>query len=327
MKTALVLIILFSVFSIGFNLFRLFSKADQKERDAPNATIISKNRVIQGSGIDPNDVKYLYGVPVTTVDELEEWRVLKGFSDAICGHLSDLMRTAESGKCEDYSALNEQWNVYYSRLRALCIRHKLWNGMLNDHQIFYPTEKQLHLEENLRKRFLDACEIGIDTAYIADGRRSEVFIYLFSQPNKEAVRKKMIRALAGDDLEKKKLYRRVCADMVRDGILSERYNEAGTLVVKKKRVRKKAPEVINLEPSSFSPTLYSKIDCQMIYKIKHTVGVPENVDREGNRCEFTSLSRGERYYTSLQRCTCVAFENGNNPCKHMVALAKYLRYI
>lgn len=287
----------------------------------------SKNRVIQGSDLDKNDVKYLNGVPVSTTDELKEWWVIKGFSNAICGHLSELMREAESGKCKDYSALLEQWNTYYDRLRALCIRHKLWNGMLNDRQIFLPTEKQLSLEDDLRKRFLEACESGIDKAYDSDYMRGQIGNYLLLQYKHESVRRKMVNDLAGSNLKIRKQYREICTEMVRDGVLSEKHNKSGDLVVKIKKPAEKKEAPVVLAPSIFSKELYANIDYQMMCKVKHTVGTPENVDRAGNRCEFTSLSRGERYYTSLQCCTCIAFENGSNPCKHMVALAKYLLYI
>ncbi len=327
MEKVLVLLALFSVFLIVFNLCRLLAQASRKEEELSNATVISGNRVIQGSAIDKNDVKYLYGAPVSTTDELKEWGVIKGFADAICAHLSELMREAEDGKCKDYAALSEQWNIYYGRLRALCIRHKLWNGMLNDRQIFLPTEKQLSLENDLRRRFSEACESGIDKAYESDYMRDQINNYLILQPKHESVRRIMVNDLAGSSSKIRKQYRKICTEMVRDGVLSEKHNKAGDLVVKRKKTveKKKAPVV--LAPSIFSRELYANIDYQMMCKVKHTVGTPENVDRAGNRCEFTSLSHGERYYTSLQCCTCVAFENGSNPCKHMVALAKYLSYI
>ena len=40
---------------------------------------------------------------------------------------------------------------------------------------------------------------------------------------------------------------------------------------------------------------------------------------------FTSKTSGERYTTSLERCTCPAFYKGY-ACKHMLALAMHLGY-
>ena len=50
-----------------------------------------------------------------------------------------------------------------------------------------------------------------------------------------------------------------------------------------------------------------------------------NVDNEKNTAEYISVSRGDHYYTSLEKCTCPAYSK-SYPCKHMVALANYLGY-
>lgn len=274
------------------------------------------------------ETRYINGQPVKTPDDLDEWWVLKGFSEAIAGRLGELMRLAEEGDISDYADARAEWNTLYTRLRDLCICHKLWNPAIGDRRIFVPTQSQLYAEEDLRSRFEEACELGIDFAYTRDRMRKEILDHLQMRPQHSDVRQNMVRKLAGDDAERKKLYRKECSRMAADGLLSETHDEKGRLVVKKKRKRVSSQDTpIVMEPSVFHPEIYKSIDHRMWSKVKYTVGQPENVDRQKNCCEFHSLSRGELYHTSLTQCTCEAFISGYFPCKHMVALAKYLKYI
>lgn len=327
----LLAIIVFAVIAIIANRNR--SMSNDNTLDMPDSSLYpDRNRII-GSGSTiryGGDTKYVNGVPVSTTDQLTEWYVLKGFADAISGHLCELMQLAEKGDCENYTELQEDWNTYYTRLRDLCIRHKMWNVAIGDNRIFIPTPSQLRAEKELHARFLVACELGIDNAYIRNGIRKKILDYLLAQPYHVAVRRRMVRELAGDDDEQRKKYRMECNNMVLEGILSETRDERGRLLIKKKRKaasKGKSAADDCLEPSVFHYEIYKSIDYRMWCKVKHTVGQPENVDMSNNRCEFHSLSRGELYHTSLTQCTCKAYKNGSSPCKHMVALARHLRYI
>lgn len=274
------------------------------------------------------DRRYIDGKPVSTTEDMTEWWVLKGFSEAIGAHLIALENDMLDGQFLDYDDAKKQWDMYYGRLRDLCIRHKLWNPALNDREIFVPTNAQLALEEQLFQRIEAACEIGISESYQFTVKSKEILDYIRDQPGHAAVRRQMVSELAGNDPNIKDEYRKVCRRMVKDGILSETHDEKGRLLLKKKRARRKeVEEWAGLPPSIFSSSLYQNIDYRMLCKVKHTVGTPESLDRDGNRCQFQSLSTGEVYKTSLEKCTCPAFENGYNPCKHMVALAKHLGYI
>lgn len=266
--------------------------------------------------------------PVETTDDFREWGVLKGFADAIHGHLEEIMRFAEAGDIENYKEARDEWHTFYERLRSHCIQHRLWNPALNDRQVFIPTCKQLRAEERLFASFDEACELGIDTAYDRACMTKDILSYLEDKPRHASVRRVMVNCLAGTDETLKKQYRRVCDRMVSDGILAESHNESGVLVVRKKRKRTpKAVPPFEMEPSVFRPELYTSIDHNLWSKVYYTVGQPEKVDLQKKCCEFHSLSRGEIYHTSLERCTCVAYEMGNRPCKHMVALAKYFHYL
>ena len=274
------------------------------------------------------DKRYINGRPIQTTNEMTEWWVLKGFSEAISGHLSALEIDMLDGKVLDYDDAKQQWHMYYGRLRDLCIRHKLWNPALNDRQIFVPTDWQLTLEKKLFQRIDAACEIGVSESYQYTEKSKEILDYIHAQPGHAAVRRLMVNELAGNDPAIKDEYRKVCRRMVSDSVLTETHDEKGRLLLKKKRARrKKAEESIDLPPSVFSSSLYQDIDYRMLCKVRHTVGGPLSLDRDGHRCQFQSLSTGEIYKTSLEKCTCPAFENGSVPCKHMVTLAKYLGYI
>lgn len=316
---ALIYIVLYIIGNHNWN------KSSQDEASEQNNLKYVKDK--GGTLYYGEEARYIDGKQISTHSDLTEWNVLKYFSTAIADHLMDIKREAEDGKCENYGTALKNWDLYYERLRALCIQHKLWNPLMNDHEVFVPTPSQLNAESELRANFLESCELGIDKAYTFDCMKEQIFNYLLLQPRHEAVRRKMVNDLAGSEPENKKRYRKTCAEMVADGILSEKHNDAGDLIVKKKRLTKKKNECLDLEPSTFSEEMYANIDHLMLCKVKHTVGKPENVDRIGNRCVFHSLSTGTMYRTSLSQCTCEAFKGGNAPCKHMVALAQYLFYI
>lgn len=274
------------------------------------------------------DKRYIAGKPISTLDDLKEWYVLKDFSVAINDHLRDLEREMEDGKCENYAAAKAQWDLYYARLRELCFRHSLWNPALGDRAPFVPTNHQLALEKQLFQRISEKCETGVDKSFQVETMRKEILDYILSQPGRIAARREAVNALAGQDPERKKEYRQVCMQMVSDGILSETHDEKGRLLIRKRRaVKKKAEEVLWPAPEMFSSERFRDVDYQMLCKVKYTVGSPENMDYGGKRCEFHSLSSGALYRTSLGGCTCPAFGNGQRACKHMVALAKYLGYI
>lgn len=305
----------------------------KRETDAkrfPSTTnyVSSKSGHVTVSIPYDGDRRYINGKPISTPDDLTEWWVIKGFSEAIGAHLSALENDMLDGNCTNYTDTKEQWNMYYARLRELCIRHKLWNPALNDRQIFVPTNTQLALEKQLFQWIEAACESGISESFQYAEKSKEILDYIHAQPGHAAVRKQMVSKLAENDPDIKDEYRKVCRRMVRDSVLTETHDEKGRLLLKKKRThRKKAEELVDLPPSNFSHSLYQNIDYQTLCKVKHTVGAPISLDLGGNRCEFQSLSSGEIYKTSLERCTCPAFENGHNPCKHMVAFAKHLGYL
>ena len=76
-----------------------------------------------------------------------------------------------------------------------------------------------------------------------------------------------------------------------------------------------------------NPDIYTNIRKSDIYKVDYTVAELEDLDRTNGTCFFTSKSSGERYATSLERCSCPAYCKGY-ACKHMLVILDklYLLY-
>lgn len=324
-------LIWFIVFDIAWVIFVFIHNARKQEKRKKNDPChIDAEHWVKGKGISigySGDARYINGREIKTKDEWDEWGVIKGLSTNISGHLLSLERSMLDGRCENYTAAKSEWHSYYLRLRNLCIQHCLWNPMLDDHAIFRPTPDQIEAERRLFQRIDAACASGIDVDYQRSSHKDEIRSYIQSKKGQPVVRKTMVNHFCGTDSELKKEYRRVCDEMVASGILSESHDEKGRLTLRiKRQYKKKAKEIQQIPPSTFVRAKYENLSPQMLYKVKHTVGEPINVDKENNCCEFVSLSTGDRYHTSLSQCTCPAY-GGGEPCKHMVAFAKHLGYL
>lgn len=315
----------------SFNRETNFYSSDRESKNlSPVEAHVIKD--IEISMVYEGEERYIDGVPIKTPDQLKEWWILKGLTENIAAHLQVLENDMYLGNCDNYAKSKEEWMIFYKRLRELCIRHRLWNPVLNDRQRFVPTVSQSFAETKVYRQIDESCEIGIDTAYHHHIAKEAIRNYIHSADGHVVHRRTMVNHLCGSDAEMKKVYRRLCDKMVADGILTESHDEKGRLLLKIRRRRKSNP--INNEPSAgvpmtpskFDPSLYSNISNAMLAKVRHTVGEPLNVDRQNNCCEFISLSTGTRYYTSLTSCSCPAFSH-SEACKHMVALAKHLWYI
>jgi hypothetical protein len=158
----------------------------------------------------------------------------------------------------------------------------------------------------------------------------EILSYIDSKPNKTAVRYIMVDKLSSGDKNKKSNYSQVCKAMIKEGVLCEDKTSSNKVIVKKKRKpRKNTFETMSKEqcPSVYYPKFYALTSAQQEYKVLYTVAEPQCLDSINNTCEFISESRGVKYYTSLEKCSCPAFHSSNvSPCKHMIALANKLGY-
>lgn len=324
------------IVNIFVQIARVF---DQKDRipDGFNrsTTVIQRNGSMTLYKDYGGEVRYINGKPLSTNEDLERWWVLKGFSDAIQAHLYQLEQELITGKFTDSKSHLTEWHEYYAKYRHLCIQHGIWNAMLEETERFIPTKIQLQKEEALYQRIeRDVITGETEIKRVEEDRRSyedkcaEILDYIGSQYGHVAVRHQMITALSKGDASRKSELLKVCKRMVWENILTESTNSDGKYVVRKKRKSRQSVTVeTQPEKAEFSKELYASIPRKTLYKVEYTVGKPSCVDREKGTCVFISQTCGVKYHTSLSNCSCPAFNGPRSvPCKHMVALAKYLGY-
>jgi hypothetical protein len=285
----------------------------------------------------PDDGRRINGKPLSTHEDWARWWVLKGFSDEIFSHLCSLLDDITKGKCKSIPDARDEWKAYYSRYRALCIRYGIWNLAIEDRLPFMPTSRQLDYEKAVYSRLDHAVQNGNrvherlkEEQRDYDDRSKKVLEYIDMQYKHSAVRHVMLSSLSADNLSEKSAYLKTCQRLVREEVLSESHNDANKIVLRKKRVNRKAVTLVTQSPqkSVFSKEWYACIPEKTLYKVEYTVGLPTNLDTGNNRCTFKSQSCGAFYCTSLTECSCAAFKNDPSiPCKHMVALAIHLGYL
>lgn len=326
------LFITYIVIVVAATSYNVCKKNKKTKNDRHSYSRNVHEHKVTGKGMSitySGDPRYINGREIKTTDEWDEWKVIKNLAWNISTHLLDLEREMAEGKCNNYNAAKTEWHQSYYKLRKMCIQHRLWNPLIGDHAIFEPTKAQLDAESALFQKIADACEDGIDVAYQKSRQKEKILNYIREQKT-SIVRKKMVNALCGTDEILKKEYRRTCDALVKESVLVEGHDSKNQLTLRIKRQYTKKAETtqapLQLPPSIFSRTLYEGVPKKLEYKVIHTVGEPLNVDRQNNRCEFISTADGTRYYTTLSQCTCPAF-GGKEPCKHMLAFAKYLGYV
>lgn len=282
--------------------------------------------------------KKIDGHAVVSDDDWKRWWTKKWFTDRIFEHLSELEKIFESGEVSEEKAKSalDDWFSYYEKYRTVCLECGIWNMLVEPNTPFVGNEDQLKIEDLLKKenvnRFRIASKYRDEHKKYTD-RVEECGNYILAHldecPDKSAPRTAMIRKIAeqtnADARDVKKMY----YQLIDDGMISEEMR--GNRYYAKKTSRKtprppKLEKVFKLPPSVYDPACYAKVEKEMLYKVEYTVGKPINVDRETNTCEFISESNGERYYTSLSKCTCSSYRSPLSPCKHMIALAIELGY-
>lgn len=308
----------------------LLNKRSQHKTDNSSMFI---NRRDQHAGLDQ---RILYGMPLRTREDEQHWWVLKGKGDGYVARLFDLEKRIESETETDPDSCFAEWKERYQKYRDLCVSTHMWNELIGDHAPFLPTQQQRLEEERLLQKIQTKLKDSNKKRELYKEQEKERLIlqkeildYLLKQPYHKSLRHLLIRNLSeGDEVRKKAVsaeYRR----MIRQRILIEKQGEDGKYTVKKAPANrtKDTTHEFSLPASYFRPDFYKLVDRVDEYKVLETVAKPINVDREKNIGEFISVTRGDHYWTSLEACTCPAYEsNGSRPCKHMIALAKYLGY-
>lgn len=278
--------------------------------------------------------RHINGRPLSSDADWDLWYVMKGQSEGFERRLSELEREIESPSCEHPEQALEEWYQRYESYRSLCLRYGIWNRLIDDRQPFTASLAQRKAEDCLKERLsqrYEAAELPRQ-----EYRRQMEYEESLCQrllgtfPGKrseEVLRHKWLR-LAGEQMNAEKAdvwkaYRR----LLKKGLLKEQKFDNYYLVKKGYPRTSKAESPPPLPPSDFVPGNYANLTRRDRYKARFTVGPCENLDREKNSAEFVSLTCGERYRTSLQKCTCPAFDSPHSPCKHMVALAAQLDYL
>lgn len=276
------------------------------------------------------DTRYINGHPLRDHEDWERWSVLKGHASALEAHVSSL-----EDRCTDFETLDAEqkyfeWEKAYNNYRDFCARYMLWNWFIGDRQIFKPTSSQSIKEnkykEDVKRKFEESIllrELYIDKLYQQEVRQMKILDYIDKCPRKRAIRHEMLKELSNKG--ERSLVQTAYNDLLKRGIIGEKKEETHYLVRIIHRRKKRKAEQDILQQSVYKPSLYDHVERRTLYKIEYTVGLPQNIDKEKNVCQFISTTTGELYNTSLEFCSCPVYDP-KHPCKHMVALATHLGY-
>lgn len=269
-----------------------------------------------------SDGRRINGHAVQNSDELSRWGILKGYAEGLERHLHELEDMIVSPTSLDAKERLAEWHEYYSKYRAVCLENGIWNSFVNDHAPFTASSAQLRLEETAKSEIQRKFEQAEAARAAVKPYQDEILRYIYVQYKRTADRYTMLNDIAGRMGIEYNALMKIYKQMVKGRLLSEKKVNNRYQVKKARRSasRRKLP------PSVYIPENYDRVDKRMLYKIEYTVAQPENVNAVDNTCEFVSKSSGERYCTSLQKCTCPAYSSPKYPCKHMVALAIYQGY-
>lgn len=266
--------------------------------------------------------RYIDGHKVNCADDMTRWYVMKGLGEGLERRIHEIESKLERLNSDGGNELLAEWDERYAAYRKLCMEIGMWNWLIGDRSTFVPTAGQLEMEKKRR-------EIVVDLYHKWQERLMDnqvVLEYLEKCPRKHCLRKDLIHDLSENDSERKKQIQSIYRRLLNSEIIGEKKKDDGMietrLIVRKNQPTKKQPI---LPASIYHPEIYANICIKDIYKVEYTVSAPEELDTEKNMCFFTSKTSGERYTTSLERCTCPAFYKGY-ACKHMLALAMHLGY-
>ena len=236
--------------------------------------------------------RYIDGHRVNCADDMARWYVKKGFGEGLERRIGEIECELEKLNSDGGNELLTEWDERYATYRKLCMEIGMWNWVIGDHATFVPTAAQLEMEQKRREAVVD--------------------LYHKWQERLTDKREKHVQSI----------YRR----LLKSEIIGEKKTDNDEIetriIIRRNQQVKRLP---TLPASTYHAEIYANVCIKDIYKVDYTVSAPEKLDREKNVCFFTSKTSGERYATSLERCTCPSFCKGY-ACKHMLALAIYLGY-
>ena len=266
--------------------------------------------------------RYIDGHRVNCADDMARWYVKKGFGEGLERRIGEIECEPEKLNSDGGNELLTEWDERYATYRKLCMEIGMWNWVIGDHATFVPTAAQLEMEQKRREAVVDLYHKWQER--LTDNR--VVLDYLEKCPRKHCHKKVLIKELSENDPEREKHVQSIYRRLLKSEIIGEKKTDNDEIetriIIRRNQQVKRLP---TLPASTYHAEIYANVCIKDIYKVDYTVSAPEKLDREKNVCFFTSKTSGERYATSLERCTCPSFCKGY-ACKHMLALAIYLGY-
>ena len=342
-------IVLLSIIGIVYHSIPHNSKIEYPKGCNPETTVITSHgkygTTFYDYGTYDGQVRFIDGHPIKTPEDWDKWCVVKNHSRDIEAHLVTLKHEMEKKhKANNIRSLYTEWLDYYEKYRSWCAQYLLWNCILEEKEPFVPTSLQVAKEKHMldkMEKFCKKCEDD-QLDYHADiaekiKHGEHITAALLKFPYHRGYRHIVINELSKGDKQLKEQYMKAYRYLRSQGIIIEKKDETGHFLFRKAPVRKyqdddnscESGQHSQLEPSTFKPWRYETVTNYTKCKVRYTVDVPRDLDRSGNRCTFISTANGEIHRTSLEQCTCLAYQNNGSrePCKHMVALAIHLGYI
>ena len=280
-----------------------------------------------------DDGKRIFGHPPKTKDEWDRWWVNKGLAEGYYRHLEELEKRIDSVKEDTPASVLTEWFDYYQKYRDHCYEFGIWNQIVNDRKAFIASPSQREAEcrakEQIRRRYETA---EIQRVARRTQEETEVIFqnamldYIARQPGHTVQRSHMLKVVSKQQNIPRDALLKIYGKMVTKHILSEKKVDGRYFVKKARKRAEKKEEPVLLPKSRYYPSNYSEVSKRTYYKALDTVNPPINIDYNDSKCEFVSMSSGQTYYTSLEKCTCPAYQDASHPCKHMLAFAIKLGY-
>lgn len=277
------------------------------------------------------ETRYLNGKPLKTANDLTEWQAIMGHGKKLYGRLMGLERIIGGGDEQAAADALSQWEELLCEYRAYVLKHGLYHDYVGDRKPYTGAPEQIRAEKEAQHRVHQAYKAGKAERQALQAAKDAIYNYIQSHKGEDRRKTAMTRTLypaVGDAA--RAYYLKAYRALIAEGTIREitRQNKGQYVqLCSKPKVTKgmDEPEVsldtfAKLTHSQYRPTLYENLDFKMLCKARHDVGEPQNLDRWLHTCTFVSTSTGQIYRTSLEACTCPAFERGISPCKHMVKL-------
>lgn len=265
---------------------------------------------------------YLDGKLVTNDDDRIRYWVVVGYTEGILDRAYEIKDLLKHGETEDGEDLLREWCERKKQIEIVNARLDRHRYTIND------TEAQMEAAyeswKEKRAQYVAHCEeIAVVKRIITTALKDSGSVTMKRHLLKQVISEKM--GIEKGDANK--MYR----ELIKQNYLAEVSGEGKHVYVGKtgkrpptNKYKHRRTEPKPQKPAVYDPSMYSRVDKTLYYKSKITVGDPISLDKENGTAFFISKSRGEKYATSLSKCSCPM--GSCPPCKHMLTLAIELGY-